>query len=70
MTSNLDHFITSFRCETVEVISDDFYSDHLPIKLKINVSFNASKQPDENWFYIKDWKRLSARGFALNATEY
>jgi len=53
-TSNLDHFIASFSSETVKVISDGFYLDHLPIKLKINALFNVSKQPDKNWFYIKD----------------
>jgi len=35
-TSNFHLFIASFPCETVEAISDGFYSDDLPIKLKIN----------------------------------
>ena len=63
VTSNLDHFIASFPCETVEVISDGFYSDHLPIKLKINASFHALKQPEKKWFYIKDWKEVNREMF-------
>ena len=62
-TSNLDYFIASFPCETVEVICDGFYSDHLPIKLKINASFHAPKQPDKKWFYIKDWKEVNREMF-------
>jgi len=37
--------------------------DHLLIKFEINNLFNATKQPDKKWFYIKDWKKVNQERF-------
>ena len=61
--SNLDHVVVSFGSHEVKVLTEGFYSGHLPISTRFYSSPLTAQNTESNWFSYRDWKNVSSESF-------